>query len=142
PRRGVPRHRHRPPRLARQHATRPHGTREHGTMRRTWTFGFKLGLGLAIMVVLTLILGGFSLLGVQTVLRGLEDITREAQLLVQAEQLNGAAERKVAAARGYLLAREPRFLEIMEEARERFFAHLDALDRSATSDDVRALVAS
>jgi len=88
-----------------------------------WTFGQKIGAGFAVTVALTIVISAVAV----TALRGVvaekdRVITDNAQILIEAERLQTASEGRVAALRGYLLAREQRSLDSHRAMRSEFGA--------------------
>jgi methyl-accepting chemotaxis protein len=90
----------------------------HGAPPRTWTFGRKIGAGFAATVALTVLIGALSIHALRSVVTSKDRvITVYAQVLIDAERLNGAVERRMSSLRGYLFAREDYFLEQFRGAR-------------------------
>jgi methyl-accepting chemotaxis protein len=106
-------------------------------MNRQWSFGRKIGVGFAVGVVLTLSVGfiGIRALGrvVEAKDRVLED---HAKAVTTAKEIEVAAEQRVAAVRGYIISREPFYLEELERARLRA-----AVRPRGTSPEVRSQIA-
>jgi methyl-accepting chemotaxis protein len=83
-----------------------------------WTFARRIGLGFTIAVVLTIAIGGVAVFGLRRAVASKDEvIMRDAQLLVQAERLRAWFEAKSSHARGYLLSRDPAFLDKLREAK-------------------------
>src|SRR5262245_22390576 len=103
-----------------------------GSMSQTWTFGKKLGGGFLVMVMFSVVLGSLAIYALREVVASKDRIiTVNARSLTEAHRLNATTERKVAAARGFLLAREDRYLDRMRTARHEFVAILNALRSSS-----------
>jgi methyl-accepting chemotaxis protein len=89
-------------------------------MNRAWSFGRKIGIGFAVGVLLTVIVGwlGIRTLGqvVEVKDRVLEDHARAVTI---AKEIEVAAEARISAVRGYRINREPQYLEELEKARAR-----------------------
>jgi methyl-accepting chemotaxis protein len=112
-------------------------------MNRSWTFGRKIGLGFAATVVLTILIGALSIYALRAVVDDKDRVIAvDAQLLIDAERLNTSIERKSAAIRGYLFAREDYFLEEFRGARADIAATQERLRTQVNSEDGRRLLAS
>jgi CHASE3 domain sensor protein len=104
-------------------------------MPRHWTFGRKIAAGFAACVVLVAVMGLVAVQALHDVVEGKDRvITVHAQRLIETERLTAAVESKVAAFRGFLLAREERFLESAREAGSAGEALIDRLKASASDD--------
>jgi methyl-accepting chemotaxis protein len=103
-------------------------------MRRNWTFGQKLGIGFAVMVVLVVIISLVAIYGMSAIAADKERLVAvNARHLILAKSLTAAAERKGGAMRAYLMTRNGRWLEDMNEAGEEFNAMLSELQRDFAS---------
>ena len=110
-------------------------------MTRHWTFGQKLGAGFAVTVMMACAIGIITIVSLRSVVESKDHVlTTNAALLLDAEYAVAAIEAKVGASRGYLLAREERFLEQMQLARGEFAQALVRLKRVAYTDEGRALL--
>jgi methyl-accepting chemotaxis protein len=110
-------------------------------MVRTWTFGKKIAAGFTAVVVLSMIISAIAVYALKTVVASKDRVIEfNAQNLVDAEKLRGATERKVGAARGYLLTGEERFVEQLKSARADFSATIKRLKAVATTDEDNRLV--
>ena len=106
-----------------------------------WTFNRKIGLGFTALVLLTVTLGALAV----TALRGVVEakdrvIGVNAHALVLTERLNATLERKVAQSRGFLLSREPRFLDEVRSARSDFEELARRMDTTFTTEQGRQLL--
>ena len=118
-------------------------------MPGTWTFGRKIGVGLALTALLALLIGAIAVVALRNVVDGKDRVILvNSELLILATELRADTELKSSAARGYFLTADQRSLEEMGEARESFRASLgrlralieraegstllDAIDRSET----------
>jgi methyl-accepting chemotaxis protein len=111
-------------------------------MARHWTFGRKLGLGFAVTGLLTLAMAALSIYALTNVVSVQDNVINvDMEKLLNAQKLQVAVEAKGAAARGFLLTGEERFLDQTLQARDRFATILDMIKRSAFVEDDRRLVA-
>jgi methyl-accepting chemotaxis protein len=112
-------------------------------MPQDWTFGQRLGAGLAVIVALTLAIGAVAVRALRSVVESKDRvITVDSQLLVDAQRLRAAVERKGGAVRGFLLARDEKLLDQMQEARGEFKATLARLkDQTSAEEGGRLLEA-
>lgn len=103
-------------------------------MWHSWTFGQKIGLGFAVMVVFVVLIGAVSMYALRSVIREKDRvITVYAQNVIVAEKLLTRLERRVALHRGFLLTQEEQFLEERGAVREEFQALVRQL-RSQVSE--------
>ena len=110
-------------------------------MPRKWTFGQKLGAGFAVTVLLTFALGAVALRALKSVVEGKDRvITVDGQVLLDAERLHTATERKGGALRGFLLTREERFIDQMREAQGEFIAALARVRANTADAEARRLI--
>lgn len=108
-----------------------------------WTFGQKIGAGFALIVALSIVISVVAVIALRGVVEDKDRvITDNAQILIEAERLQAASEARVAALRGYLLAREQRSLDSHRAARSDFGAVLTRLQSSADTEEERRLVAT
>jgi methyl-accepting chemotaxis protein len=107
-------------------------------MNRAWSFGRKIGIGFAMAVLMTVLVGyiGIRALGqvVEAKDRVLED---NAKAVTTAKELEVAAEQRVAAVRGFIISREAKYLEDIAKASAR-----GAVRPRATTPEVRSQVGS
>jgi methyl-accepting chemotaxis protein len=112
-------------------------------MLQTWTFGQRLAAGLAVIVALTLLVGVVALRALDAVVESKDRLlTHELRLLQDAQRLDSAAERKVAAFRGFLLVRDPAHLERAREARRELLGLLERLEAGTPDAEGRRLLAA
>ncbi len=110
-------------------------------MIQHWTFGRKISAGFAVIVALTIVIGTISVYALRGVVASKDSIiTVNAQVLVDAERLNGRRDEKAAAFRGFLLTSEERYLDQLRETRREIAAILERLKRNATTDEGQRLV--
>jgi methyl-accepting chemotaxis protein len=111
-------------------------------MARQWSFTQKVVAGFVVTLALTVSLGVLATAALRRVVASKDRVIDvDAQLLVDAQALLAALERKVASARGFLLTREERSIDRMREARAAFQTTLARLKRNAVSDEGRRLLA-
>ena len=110
-------------------------------MARQWTFGQKIAAGFAVTLFLTLVMGAVAVYALQTVVASKDAVIGvNVRTVRDVEALEEVASRKSADARGFLLTRDPKFIELLTAAREEFSRTIDALHRSVRADADRALV--
>ncbi len=106
-----------------------------------WTFGQKLGGGYAVMIAFAVIVGVVAAYALRTTVESKDRvITDNAQVLIEAERLQGASEQRGSAVRGYLLAREQRSLDAHRAAQSEFNAVLARLQAAADNEEERRLL--
>jgi methyl-accepting chemotaxis protein len=93
-----------------------------------WSFGQKLGLGYAAMVLLVLIVSAVALYG-------LFAVAREKDHLVRAEQLDTSVANRMAANRGYFLTKDNLYIKQKDAARSDFETAWRAIRSSSTPDE-------
>ncbi len=107
-------------------------------MARNVTFGKKVGLGFVATVVLTIAIALVAIHALHSVVASKDRVIEvNAKLLLEAQRLDSATERKSAAVRGFLLTREDKFLEQFRRARDEFADLLNQLKDSAYSEEGR-----
>jgi methyl-accepting chemotaxis protein len=111
-------------------------------MTRDWTFGRKIAAAFTALVILAAAIG---LGGVYTLSRVVADKDRvidvNARLLSRAEALRAASNERSAAMRGYLLLKEPRFLQDLKNARTVFDTQIAGLTQLSYTDEGRRQLA-
>jgi methyl-accepting chemotaxis protein len=112
-------------------------------MNRNWTFGQKLAGGYAVMVIFTIVISVLAIYALRTAVAGKDRVINvNAQILIDVERLNAAAERRVSAVRGFLLSREQRSLDALRVARGEFATILARLRATAEGEDERRAIAA
>lgn len=110
-------------------------------MSRHWTFGQKLATGFAVTVLLALAIVLVATYALRSVVTSKDQvITVDAQLLIDAERLRAAMERKGGSGRAVLLTGENRFIDQMQEARRDFFKSLELVKRKLAQSAMERLV--
>jgi methyl-accepting chemotaxis protein len=112
-------------------------------MNKSWTFGQKLAAGYAVMVVFAIVLSVMAAYALRNTVASKDRVIGvNAQILLDAEKLRVAAEKRVASMRGYLITREQRSLESLRSARADYATILARLLSAAESEEQRRLLAS
>jgi len=112
-------------------------------MAASSTFGQKIGLGYAAAILLLLLVGVVGIVALRGVVAEKDRVlTVNAQNLIDAEHAQRQVERKLAQSRGYLLAREERYLASMDKAREEFVATLGRLRAQVYTDEGHRMLAA
>jgi len=110
-------------------------------MARNWTFGQKVGLGFALTVILTIVIVAVGVYALRGVVSSKDRVIAiDAQILIDAERLNGWDERKAGGMRGFLMTGDERFFDRMKEARTNFSATLNRLKQNVYMDEGRRLL--
>jgi methyl-accepting chemotaxis protein len=110
-------------------------------MARSWTFGRKVGVGFAGIVVLLILISAIAVYALKAVVASKDRVIEiNAQYLIDAEKLRGNTERMGGALRGYLLTREEQFLDQMKAAQADFGATIAGLAAIANTDEEKRLV--
>ena len=110
-------------------------------MTDSWTFGQKIGAGFAAVVLLTLVVGGIGVYALRQVVEAKDHVIEvNAQNLSDAQQLRSSGELKSAAARGFLLTGEQRFLDNITTARTEFSTTLQRVRERVHAEESRRLV--
>ncbi|HEX9662090.1 MAG TPA: CHASE3 domain-containing protein, partial [Candidatus Binatia bacterium] len=110
-------------------------------MARNWTFGQKVGMGFAVTVILTVVIVAVGVYALRGVVSSKDRVIAvDAQILIDAERLNGWDERKTGGMRGFLMTGDERFLDRMKEARTNFSATLNRLKQNVYTDEGRRLL--
>jgi CHASE3 domain sensor protein len=109
-------------------------------MAAKWTFGQRLGAGFAVTVALAVATGAVGIYALRSAVASKDHvITVDAKVLIDAESLRAALERKGGAARGFLLTRQDRFLDKMRDARADFSAALERMRGAVPSPQLDAI---
>jgi methyl-accepting chemotaxis protein len=110
-------------------------------MTRHWTFGQRIGAGFAVTVVLAVAIGGIALSSLRTVVASKDRVIDvNAQLLLDAAEMQSLRETKGSEARGFLLTRDERFLTGMQSARAEFAQVVGRLRQNVYTDEGRRLL--
>jgi len=110
-------------------------------MTRNWTFGQKIGAGFAVTVALALVIASVAVYSLRSVIAEKDRVIEvDARLLTDVESLARLREAKASGARGFLLAREERYMDDMKTAREEFARVVTDLRQSMPYEEGRRLV--
>jgi CHASE3 domain sensor protein len=110
-------------------------------MAGTWTFGRKIAAGFALVVVISALSGLVSVSTLRNVVEAKDRVIDvNARNLVHAGSLGVAIEFKAAAFRGYLLTRDPAYLQKADGAKQEIQGILAVLkERASEKEDQRLL---
>ncbi len=110
-------------------------------MRYNWTFGQRLGAGFAVTVALTVAIGALAVRALKNVAESKDRVILvDAQSLLDAQRLATARAEKSMASRGFLLSRDDRFIDQIQEARADFATVLGRLKARAASEEGRLIL--
>jgi methyl-accepting chemotaxis protein len=110
-------------------------------LSKTWTFGRRIGVGFAVTVALTLVIGAVAVYALRGVVESKDQvISFHAQNIRDAERLGVAAARRASAVRGYFLSKQGRHLEELTERRESFRVILTDLRERISDAEGRGLL--
>ncbi len=105
-------------------------------MKLSWSFGKKVGAGFTAIVTLTILISGVAIYTLKNVVTSKDRVIEvNAQNLSDAAKLSGAADEKVAAAGGFLLTSDDKYLEQMKAARSEFAQILGRLRLQVEAGD-------
>lgn len=111
-------------------------------MQRTWTFGEKLAFGFLLVVLLTVAMGGVSLVSLRSVVAGKDHVIDGAgQDLIDAQRVLALTSQKVATGRTYLLTGEERYVDQMRDKNSELGRALDDLNQRADPSELPRLAA-
>jgi len=110
-------------------------------MGERFTFSHKLAGALGAVVAIAVALAGVAVYALRDVVaRKDEVIDISSQRMVDTERLSSLVWQKVAEARLYLLTGDRRYLGAMQEARDRFEALVQTLEREVQTEEGRQLL--
>ena len=105
------------------------------------TFGNKLAGGFGLAVILTVLMGAAGVVALSVVVNSKDKvITKAAEGLMGAEELNTIAEARISDYRAYLLNGTDEFLNLTTAGRSRFLAKVEQLRASMTDAGERSLL--
>jgi methyl-accepting chemotaxis protein len=111
-------------------------------MARHWTFGQKISAAFALAVLLAAIIGAVGVYTLQRVVTEKDRVIEvNAQMLIEAQKLHTDWEARLAALRGYLLIKDSRFLQTLQDHRVSFDGEMAALKRLAYTQEGQQLLA-
>jgi methyl-accepting chemotaxis protein len=110
-------------------------------MRRTWTFSGKLGLGLGVMAILTLLLAMVAVFALRHVTAAKDEVIgRHARQMMDAQKLERISVERMSNVRAYVLTREATARDMIGLMHEQYFQLLkDMQTRAATTEEMQAL---
>lgn len=110
-------------------------------MTKTWTFGQKLGAGLALVVLLAVTMGAVGFFALNSIVEAKDQVIHgSGEDLIDAERLNTAMQREVANLRGYLLTGDQRFVDKLREVDKQFSRAVEAMRQRRPSERTRQLI--
>jgi methyl-accepting chemotaxis protein len=111
-------------------------------MSESWTIGKKIAVGFAAVVGLAILTVAVGVYGLRRVVTEQEQLLAvPAQRMHDAEELDAAFERKTAEARGFFFTHDDHFLELMRDARARYFVVLERLKKLVSTEEGRQRLA-
>ena len=111
-------------------------------MASQYTFGQKIAAGFVLVTGLTLVVTATGIYELNSTVEAKDRVINvNAKNLALTEAATAALEKKVAASRGYLLTREDRHIDSMNEARRRFQDVLRELTANLVSDEGKRFAA-
>jgi CHASE3 domain sensor protein len=110
-------------------------------MIQHWTFGQRIGAGVAVKVALTIVIGVIAVYALRSVVQAKDDvISVNGENLLDAQKLQTAAARRVVGIRGFLLERTDVHLDVVRTFGDEFRSTLGRLRARATAEDERELL--
>lgn len=112
-------------------------------MMSRWSFGQKVGLGFAALMLLTLVIAGVAVYALRTVVSAKDAVVEvNARILIDTERLNTAVTEKRALLRSYLLDKQEHYLSELTNERAEVAKLVASLrDRLGTSEEKQLLEA-
>lgn len=106
-------------------------------MGKTWTFGRKVSMGFAIVLILVAAMSTVSWYALETVVEDKDTVIRNtARDVIEAQELRSIIQREVASGRGFLLTSEDRYIGAVRQANTDFFEVLNSIEaREPTAED-------
>jgi CHASE3 domain sensor protein len=105
-------------------------------MRRSKTFGWKLGLGLAVQAMTTLVLAVAAIYAMYTVTAAKDEvITKNARMLADAQKLENIALERPGNVRAYLLTGDSNLVTTIKDLGEQFFVQLASTRELASTPE-------
>jgi methyl-accepting chemotaxis protein len=110
-------------------------------MGRTWTFSGKLGLGLGVMAIFTLLLAMVAVFALRHVSAAKDEVIgKHARQMIDAQKLERISVERMNNVRGYVLTRDATARETVNLMSEQYFQLLkDMQTRAATAEELQAL---
>ncbi len=111
-------------------------------MSKTFTYGQKIVFGYAVLSFIALLIGAISVYALRSVVAEKDRVIAvNAQNLIDAAKLEAEANRRVADNRGYLLSRDPEFLQDLRSARKPFDALTSTMQEHVTTPEEKQALA-
>src|SRR6185369_2413167 len=110
-------------------------------MGRTWTFSGKLGLGLGVMAMFTLLLAMVAVFALRHVTAAKDEVIgKHARQMIDAQKLERISVERMNNVRAYVLTRDPTARETVNLMSDQYFQLLkDMQTRAATAEELQAL---
>jgi methyl-accepting chemotaxis protein len=110
-------------------------------MGRTWTFSGKLGLGLGVMAVFTLIVAMVAVFALRHVTAAKDEVIgKHARQMIDAQKLERISVERMNNVRAYVLTRDATAREAVSLMSDQYFRLLkDMQTRAATAEELQAL---
>lgn len=110
-------------------------------MNRSWTFGRKLGMGFALVLLLAAVMGAVAIVSLRSVVESKDAvIATYAQDLIDAAKLDATSERMVATSRGILISGDSAAVARFKDAKSDFDRLLARLGSRSTTEEERRLL--
>lgn len=110
-------------------------------MGKSWTFGQKLAAGFSVTLVLAVLIAAIAVYALRAVVENKDHLlTVNAHNLIDSANLNLAAEERVASARGYVLTKDEKSLQNLQEAQARFLEILSRMRAQAVTIESKSLL--
>ena len=110
-------------------------------MGRSWTFGQKLATGFAAVVLLNVLVTAAAIYALLSSTAAKDRVIEvNAKILIDAQKMQSTGLERVGADRGYLLTGDEKFLQLMQQHRQRFVEYLDGIRGQLTDRDRQQMV--
>src|SRR5215208_3407389 len=110
-------------------------------MGRTWTFSGKLGLGLGVMAIFTLLLATVAVFALRHVTAAKDEVIgTHARQMMDAQKLERISVERMNNVRAYVLTRDETAREAIRRLHDEYFELLKAMQsRAATAEELPGL---
>ena len=110
-------------------------------MAQPWTFGRKIGGGFVAVITLTVVIGVVGVVGLRDVVSSKDQVINvNSRMLIEAQYLTSAVERKFAALRRFFFAGDERMAEQMRAAQQDIRDRIAALRELDQGTETRQLL--
>jgi methyl-accepting chemotaxis protein len=110
-------------------------------MNRQWPFGRKVAVGFAVSVAVTVIVGAIASYALSQIAAAKDRVIEvNARSLLAAQELQTVIEQRISAMRGFLITREQRYVQEVDQGRDESRALLERL--RASRPELRATLAT